>query len=76
MAFRPIPTDRLSILTDRPNMKKPGIVIRGFSSSLVLDIIRSIPIYARIIVAIKSVLIRFILLRIVPKFKPIRGIMK
>ena len=40
------------------------------------DIIKSIPIYDKIMLAIKSILIRFILLKRELKLRPIRGIIK
>ena len=76
MAFKPIPTDRLSILTDKPNKRKPAILKIGLSSSFDEDIIKSIPIYDKIMVAIRSILIKFILLKRKPKLRPIRGIIK
>ena len=72
MAFKPIPTDRLSILTDKPNKRKPAILKIGLSSSFDEDIIKSIPIYDKIMVAIRSILIKFILLKRKPKLSPKR----
>lgn len=75
-AFRPIPTDKLSILTDKPNRRNPAILMMGLSSSFDDDMIKSIPIYDKIMVAIKSILIRFILLKRELKLRPIKGIIK
>ena len=52
MAFKPIPTDRLSILTDKPNKRKPAILKIGLSSSFDEDIIKSIPKYDKIMVSV------------------------
>ena len=49
IAEKPIPVVKLSILTDSPNSKYPGILKRNFSSfSLKLDIIISIAINDRL----------------------------
>ena len=57
--FRPIPTVRLSILTDSPNMMNPMVLVTKLCS-FSFAIIRSIPIYINIIDDIMCKLIKLI----------------
>ena len=73
----PIPVVKLSILTDNPNNKYPGIVKRNFSSfSLKLEIIISIAINDNIIPTKILVFTIILLVIIFPIVNPIMGIMK
>ena len=77
IAGNPIPVVKLSILTDNPNNKYPGIVKRNFSSfSLKLEIIISIAINDNIIPTKILVFTIILLVIIFPIVNPIMGIMK
>lgn len=77
MAEKPIPTVKLSILTDKPNNRNPGILIKNDRSfSLKLDIIISIAIKVKIIPSRMSCLNIILLVKNEPMLSPISGIIK
>lgn len=77
IAGKPIPVVKLSMLTDSPNSKYPGILKRNFSSvSLKLDIIISIAINARIMPTRILVFIIILFVTNMPMLNPISGIIK
>ena len=77
MAGKPIPVVKLSILTDKPNNKYPGILRRNFSSfSLKLDIIISMAINDKIIPTRTLVFIIILFVTNRPILNPINGIIK
>ena len=77
IAGKPIPVVKLSIITDNPNNKYPGILRRNFSSfSLKLDIIISMAINDKIIPTRTLVFIIILFVTNRPMLNPIRGIIK
>ena len=76
IALSPIPTVKLSIDTDKPNISNPVLLTDIVSSSLKLEIIKSIPIYISIIEAMICRLMKLILSINIPKVSPINGITK
>lgn len=77
IAEKPIPVVKLSILTDSPNSKYPGILKRYFSSfSLKLDIIISIAINDKIMPTKMLVFIIILSVTNKPMLNPISGIIK
>lgn len=77
IAGKPIPVVKLSILTDSPNSKYPGILKRNFSSfSLKLDIIISIAINDKIMPTKMLVFIIILFVTNKPMLNPISGIIK
>ena len=77
IAEKPIPVVKLSILTDSPNSKYPGILKRNFSSfSLKLDIIISIAINDKIMPTKMLVFIIILSVTNKPMLNPISGIIK
>ena len=75
IAGKPIPVVKLSILTDSPNSKYPGILKRN-SFSLKLDIIISIAINDRIMPTKMLVFIIILFVTNKPMLNPISGIIK
>ena len=74
---KPIPVVKLSILTDKPNNKYPGIVNKNLlSSSLKLDIIISMAIRIKIIPTRMFVFMIILLVIRLPIPVPINGIIK
>lgn len=77
IAGNPIPVVKLSMLTDNPNNKYPGILKRNFSSfSLKLDIIISMAINDKIIPTRMLVFIIILSVTNKPMLNPISGIIK
>ena len=77
IAEKPIPVVKLSILTESPNSKYPGILKRNFSSfSLKLDIIISIAINDKIMPTKMLVFIIILFVTNKPMLNPISGIIK
>ena len=76
IAGKPIPVVKLSILTDSPNSKYPGILKRNSSSSLKLDIIISIAINDKIMPTKMLVFIIILSVTNKPMLNPISGIIK
>lgn len=77
IAGRPTPVVRLSILTDNPNNKYPGILSKNFSSLfLKLDMIISIDIRDNIIPTKIFVFSMILLVIKEPILSPINGIIK
>lgn len=77
VAGSPIPTVKLSILTDNPNNRKPGILIKKLCSfSLKLDINISMAINDRIMPSRISCLNIILLVMNEPILRPISGITK
>ena len=76
IAGKPIPVVKLSILTDSPNSKYPGILKRNSSFSLKLDIIISIAINDKIMPTKMLVFIIILSVTNKPMLNPISGIIK